>query len=83
MELLTIGQLMRPKHNTICWREQSGLMPRDIPVLKNELLILCDDTTLEVIPGLHTVKVLHPKHGMVTCILDEIIPVNQPQACYS
>lgn len=83
MVTLTVGQLMKPRESTICWREQQGLMPKDMPVLTNDLLILCDSRTFEVIPGLHTVRVLHPKHGLVTCILDELVPVNQPQTCYS
>ena len=53
-------------------------MPRDLPVNAGELLLLCDNTTKEVIPGLHTVAVLHSRYGRVTCILDELVPVN----CY-
>lgn len=75
---------MKPREATICWQESVGLLPRrDLPVREDELLLICDDRTIEVIPGLHTVVVLHPKHGTVTCILDELVPVNHPEVCYS
>lgn len=77
METLKAGQLLKPRESTICWKEREGLMPRDIPVMTSDLLVLCDDRTFQPIPGLHTVRVLHPKHGMVTVILDELIPVNR------
>lgn len=83
METLVIGSLLRPRESTICWREKHGEMPRDLPVCSDEMLLLCDDRTKEVIPGLHTVTVIHPRYGTVTCILDELVPVNQPQTCYS
>ncbi len=83
MEALTAGLLLKPRETTICWKERHGEMPRDLPVHANDLLLLCDDSTKEVIPGLHTVSVIHARYGMVTCILDELIPVNQPQTCYS
>lgn len=50
---------------------------------RNELLIICDERTQELVPGLRTVHVLHPQHGAVTCLLDELVPVNRPQRCYS
>ena len=55
------------------------MIPRDLPVAAEDLLLLYDEKTLEVIPGLHTVRVIHPKYGPVTCILDELIPVNHQQ----
>jgi hypothetical protein len=78
MESLTPGLLLKPRESTICWYEEQGKLPRDLPVNAGELLLLCDNTTKEVIPGLHTVAVLHSRYGRVTCILDELVPVN----CY-
>jgi len=80
MEALVIGSLFKPRETTICWKGPSGSLPRDLPTGPDDVLILCDENTFEVIPGLHTVRVLHPKHGMVTCILDELMLVkhNQP-----
>jgi hypothetical protein len=79
METLVIGSLFKPRESTVCWKERDGTLPRDLPVGSGDFLILCDGNTLEVIPGLHTVKVLHPKYGMVTCILDELMLVKQNQ----
>jgi hypothetical protein len=76
METLVAGLLLKPRGTTVCWREKSGIFPRDLPVHTNDLLLLCDAETLEVIPGLHTVRVLHPRYGQVTCILDELVLVN-------
>lgn len=76
METLVIGSLLKPREATICWRELKGALPRDLPVRSSDLLLLCDTETIEVIPGLHTVRVIHPRYGPVTCILDELIPVN-------
>lgn len=76
MELLTPGLLLKTRESTICWREPHGKLPHDLPINADELLLLCDDKTIEVIPGLHTVVVLHPRYGKVTCILDELVPVN-------
>ena len=70
------GLLFRPRESTICWKERNGVMPRDLPVSADDMLLLCDEKTLEVIPGLHTVRVIHPKYGAVTCILDELVLVN-------
>lgn len=80
METLVIGSLFKPIERTICWKGPNGSFPRDLSIGPDDLLILCDGSTFEVIPGLHTVKVLHPKHGLVTCILDELLLVkhNQP-----
>jgi hypothetical protein len=83
MEALKEGQLFKPREATICWKERHGMMPRDIAVRSNDLLVICDANLLEVIPGLYTVRVLHPRHGIVTCILDELVPVNQDQPKYS
>jgi hypothetical protein len=83
MEALTVGLLLKPRESTICWKEKYGEMPRDLPVRSGELLLLCDDRTKEIIPGLHTVRVLHPEYGTVTCILDELTPVNHPETYYS
>jgi len=76
METLVIGSLLKPREATVCWRERDGAFPRDLPVRRGDLLLLCDTETLEVIPGLHTVRVLHPKYGHVTCVLDELVLVN-------
>jgi hypothetical protein len=76
METIAVGQLMKPKVPTICWREPKGLTSHDTPVFEDELLLICDDQLREVIPGLYTVRVLHPEHGLVTCLLDELTPVN-------
>ena len=76
METLAVGLLLKPREATICWKERNGAIPRDLPVAADDLLLLCDESTLEVIPGLHTVRVFHPKYGPVTCILDELILVN-------
>lgn len=76
METLVTGLLLKPREKTICWKERDGMMPHDLPVRANDLLLLCSDETSEVIPGLYTVRVLHPKYGQVTCILDELVPVN-------
>lgn len=76
METIAAGQLMKPKTPTICWREPKGLTSNDMPVLEDELLLICDSQLSEVIPGLYTVRVLHPRHGRVTCLLDELAPVN-------
>lgn len=81
METLAVGSLLKPRDSTICWKERRGEMPRDLPVQSGDLLLLCDDRTVEVIPGLHTVTVMHAKYGTVTCILDELIPVNHPETC--
>ena len=78
METLLTGLLLKPKGKTICWKERDGTISGDLPVRTNDVLLLCSDETSEVIPGLYTVRVLHPKYGQVTCILDELIPVN----CY-
>ena len=79
METLVTGLLLRPREATICWKERSSMIPRDLPIAAEDLLLLYDEKTLEVIPGLHTVRVYHPKYGPVTCILDELIPVNHQQ----
>jgi hypothetical protein len=76
METLVAGLLLKPRSTTVCWREKSGIFPRDLPIRSNDLLLLCDAETLEVLPGLHTVRVLHPRYGQVTCILDELVLVN-------
>lgn len=83
MEALTVGLLLKPRESTICWKERNGEMPRDLPVQPGELLLLCDDSTKEIIPGLHTVTVMHPEYGTVTCILDELVPVNYHETYYS
>jgi hypothetical protein len=76
MEALAAGLLFKPKDTTICWKERNGMMPRDLPVSADDLLLLYDEKTNEVIPGLHTVRVIHPRYGTVTCILDELVLVN-------
>jgi hypothetical protein len=80
METLIIGSLLKPKSATICWREKKGVFPRDLPVHSGDLLLLCDTKTFEPIPGLHTVCVLHPRYGTVTCVLEELVPVNTQDA---
>ena len=81
METLVAGLLLKPREKTICWKERDGLIPRDLPVHANDMLLLCSGETSEVIPGLHTVKVIHAKYGQVTCILDELVPVNHHDFC--
>lgn len=76
METLVAGLLLKPRDTTVCWKERNGLMPRDLPVNSNDMLLLCSGETSEVIPGLHTVRVVHPRYGQVTCILDELVLVN-------
>jgi hypothetical protein len=76
METLVAGLLFKPREKTVCWKERNGALPRDLPVAADDMLLLYDETTLEVIPGLHTVRVIHPTYGTVTCILDELVLVN-------
>ena len=64
MDLITLGSLLSIRNRTYGWRDG-----RDYLLDRNEVVILYDLKSEDVVPGVATVKVMHGKYGCLTCIV--------------
>jgi len=63
MEAPSLGSLLRVRNNTYGWKGST-----DYRLMGGEMVVLCDLETLEVLPGLPTVGVMHGSLGRLTCL---------------
>jgi hypothetical protein len=63
MEQIALGSLLKVRNRTYGWRD--GI---DYFLDRNEMVVLYDLGEKDLVPGIPTVKIVHGKHGFLTCI---------------
>jgi hypothetical protein len=63
METLSLGSLLRVRNNTYGWKGRE-----DHRLVAGEMVILCDLSTGDLLPGLPTIGVMHGRLGKLTCL---------------
>ena len=74
MDLITLGSLLSIRNRTYGWRDG-----RDYLLDRNEVVILYDLKSEDVVPGVATVKVMHGKYGCLTCVALDLKAVEKTQ----
>lgn len=63
MEQIALGSLLKIRNRTYGWRD--GV---DYHLDRNEMVVLYGPGERDMVPGVPTVRVVHGKHGLLTCV---------------